>query len=460
MNVFVGPSNTGKTYLAVLIYAFHRVLGGFPKIPPVIGYLFRDPSSIFETAKNVFDKFDPDSKGSRFSDLDEADRGRLQSALTKSEFLGSDLREQLEHCFGVESISDLIRMPGARNEARVSLEIGESAEALWDFHMDISASDIHTDGHIEDFDLKRISDMFEKTVEKLFTAKTFPDLFANLSDFGTETRRPEAYYLPADRSGIMHSYRVIASSLIQHAVRPGAAPPSFSGVMADFMQQLIHYDDPSPPAEGRPSRSPMDEIADVLERQTLGGPIRFVRTLPGEYPEFVYRPRAAERDIRLNRASSMVSELAPVVLLVRGNVRAGDTLLIDEPEAHLHPAAQTEMAAVLARLARAGVRVVVTTHSDWLLQEIGNLMREGALSETAGETGSRSEGALRPGDIGVWLFHREGDAEGSTIREIPFDPVEGVGPADYEDVAERLYNRSADLQDRLEEAADRGEAGA
>ena len=36
LNVFVGPSNTGKTYLAVLIYALHRVLGGFPKFPPVL----------------------------------------------------------------------------------------------------------------------------------------------------------------------------------------------------------------------------------------------------------------------------------------------------------------------------------------------------------------------------------------------------------------------------------------
>ena len=32
--VFVGPSNTGKTYLAILIYALHRVFGGFPRLPP------------------------------------------------------------------------------------------------------------------------------------------------------------------------------------------------------------------------------------------------------------------------------------------------------------------------------------------------------------------------------------------------------------------------------------------
>ena len=461
LNVFVGPSNTGKTYLAVLIYALHRVLGGFPKFPPVLDYLPHDPSSILKPSilkrmENVFDKLDPDSKESRFSDLDESDREIIQSVLTKPEYLGSDLAEQLERCFGLESVSDLIRMSGGGNEAQVSLEIGKSAEIPWNFRLGVSASGIHTDGRIEDFYLHRISARIEEAASKIFSAKTISGLLANLSDLSEKARPPGAYYLPADRSGVMHSHRIIASSLIQHATRADFAPPSFSGVMADFMQQLIHYEEPDSHAGGRSSQSPMDEIADAMERRTLGGSIRPVRPLPGGYPEFVYRPQAAERDIRLNRASSMVSELAPVVLLLRGNLRAGDTLLIDEPEAHLHPAAQTEMAAVLAGLVRAGVRVVMTTHSDWLLHEIGNLMRAGALSETTGDSEPGSEGFLQPDEVGVWLFRGEGDAEGSTIREIPFDPVEGVQPVDYEDVAEQLYNRSADLQNRLEEATARG----
>lgn len=59
--------------------------------------------------------------------------------------------------------------------------------------------------------------------------------------------------------------------------------------------------------------------------------------------------------------------------------------------------------------------------------------------------------ALRPGDVGVWLFKSAGAGGGSSVREISFDRVEGVEPRDYEDVAERLYNRSADLQNRFEE---------
>ena len=95
------------------------------------------------------------------------------------------------------------------------------------------------------------------------------------------------------------------------------------------------------------------------------------------YPEFRYRPQKVEQALRMSQSSSMVSELAPLVLFLRGIVQPGDTLIIEEPEAHLHPAAQTKIALTLARLVRIGVRVIITTHSDWLLEQIGNLVREG-----------------------------------------------------------------------------------
>ena len=151
----------------------------------------------------------------------------------------------------------------------------------------------------------------------------------------------------------------------------------------------------------------------------------------------------------------MVSELAPVVLFLRGAVSPGDMLIIEEPEAHLHPGAQTQMAKTLARLVRAGVRVVVTTHSDWLLMEIANLMREGEIEElTENQESDPSRSiSLLPNEVGVWLFRENGDASGSTIEEIPFDRSEGIEPQEYENVAEALYNRSATLQNRFQELA-------
>ena len=155
-----------------------------------------------------------------------------------------------------------------------------------------------------------------------------------------------------------------------------------------------------------------------------------------------------EEEIRLSQASAMVSELAPLVLFIQGLIRPGDTLIIEEPEAHLHPGAQTEIAATLARLVRASVRVVVTTHSDWLLKEIGNLIREGVLKEK-GELRKKSHGPeswLLPDEVGAWHFQRE-----TPVEPLHFTNIDGIEPSDYEDLAQNLYNRSAGLHNQLEE---------
>ena len=483
LTIFVGPSNTGKTYLAILIYAFHRILHGFSRFPILNNYRYFSTDDITiseDDLDRIVSKLDTSERPFHFSDLPESVCHAMQSTLDNHEFLANDLKIELERCFDIESVYNLIRMSMHSNGTKVSISTREGGRDLWDFHMRISGSNIKSEGKIEDIILmsERDSDK-ERLLRRLSRFRHLSmdtnrervkrQLIYILNDFmdylssSMSRKQGEAFYLPAARSGVMQSHRVIASSLVARSTRAGLERfpelPTFSGVMADFIQRLILYDESDPldlfPPRRRPAET-MKSLADMLEFRTLGGEIQAKRPSPGSYPEFVYRHRETKQDIRLSRASSMVSELAPVVLFLRGIVGSGDTLIIEEPEAHLHPAAQTEMAVVLARLVSSGVRVVVTTHSDWLLHEIGNLMRAGALSETTGGSEPGPEGFLRPDEVGVWLFRREGDAEGSTIREIPFDSVEGVQPDDYEDVAEQLYNRSADLQNRLEEAAARG----
>ena len=488
LTIFVGPSNTGKTYLAILIYALHRTLQGFPQFPVIERYLFsqeEDHSLTDHELEHIINTLNTDQKSLLFSDLPESMRNSAQRFLNNKEFLADYLKGELKHCFDLESITGLIRMSDQGNATKLSIAVSNSEQELWNFLMEISESDITSKGNINNIELLSERNFGSaKVYERLI--RNFRNRLINVSERGmTQDRQRgyllgqlweilfqshrehqvETYYLPAARSGIMQSHRVIASSLVARSTRAGFERfpeiPTFSGVMADFIQRLILYDEPITRYRYRAPRKQtkaMKALADVLERQTLGGQIRTIRSSSGAYPEFVYRPLEAKQDIRLSRASSMVSELAPVVLFIRGNISSGDTLIIEEPEAHLHPAAQTEMAGTLARLVRSGIRVVVTTHSDWLLKGIGNLMREGELEEQSGESarGDLSSSSLRPKDVGIWLFNKEDGTQGSTIREIQFDRIEGIEPSDYEAVDEQLYNRSADLQNRFEEVANQG----
>ena len=469
LTVFVGPSNTGKTYLATLIYALHRILPDFSLLPVMYQHLHHLVQGLGDTNTSTGDAYSwevelqelvkkLETKGRRFmfADLPEPVRDRWQVVLKDNELLGEQLKIELQRCFGIQSVSELVGLWGNLDNVKLSLGVTEGDQPLWNFDMKVSTSDITTDGRIKDILLFRDGEAaltrWGHTKFRKLINDTVEEFFVELLYSATwNDRRIETHYLPAARSGIMQSHRVIASSLVANATRAGLdtfpALPTFSGVTADFMQQLINYED------DRSADSHMKSLADTLEHEVLDGKIRGNAALAGGIPDFVYQPRKTDENIRLTRASSMVTELAPVVLLLRNAIARGDMLIIDEPEAHLHPAAQTEMAKTLGRLVRAGVQVVVTTHSDWFLMEIGNLIREGELEQKTSE--SISEGpfpsSLQPSDVGVWLFRKDETSASSTVEEIPFDRIEGVEPREYEDVAEALYNRSAGLQNQLAE---------
>ena len=74
-------------------------------------------------------------------------------------------------------------------------------------------------------------------------------------------------------------------------------------------------------------------------------------------------------------SSSMVKELAPLVLCLRHLALPNELLIIDEPEMNLHPAAQVEITEFLAMLVQAGLKVLITTHSPYIVDHLANLMK-------------------------------------------------------------------------------------
>lgn len=64
-----------------------------------------------------------------------------------------------------------------------------------------------------------------------------------------------------------------------------------------------------------------------------------------------------------------ISYALPIVVAALMS-KPGALLIVENPEAHLHPAAQSEMGKFLARVAAAGVQVIIETHSDHILNGI------------------------------------------------------------------------------------------
>ena len=447
LTVFVGESNTGKTYLAALIYALHQHFRGisqFPWADSVTSYFSftyrsrdRYPQNRREALEQemleVLEKLNMPERPFKFSDLPQEIHTQFEFKLTDQE----DFTNELKRCFDLESASKLIRFTGNQaNEMNVSLSVREGDQTCWDFEVRDAGSGPAIIGHINPdmilLNAKRKTEFHEiSDVERLFRT------------LGTRRlRREGSYYLPAARSGIMQSHGVIATALIKRATRIGLdrlEVSTFSGMIGDFLEQIVQY------KERDGSSKEISRVAEQLETELLEGKIEVKRPTPEAYPEFLYRPNQSEEALRMSHSSAMVSELAPLVLFLRGVVRQGNLLIIEEPESHLHPEAQTKIAQTLARLVRAGVRVVITTHSNWLLKQIGNLIREGELQKQ-GKSTSESADYLKEEEVGAWWFHKN-----KPVTELPFDLIEGIEPEDHLDIEEDLYNRSAGLQNRIEE---------
>ncbi len=110
-----------------------------------------------------------------------------------------------------------------------------------------------------------------------------------------------------------------------------------------------------------------DDIKDMMDGYygASEDDIRFISKTRGKGRSF---------NIPLHLASSSVRGLSDFYFYLRHVAKSNHLLIIDEPESHLDTANQVLLARLLARMVRAGLKVLITTHSDYLIMEINNLV--------------------------------------------------------------------------------------
>ena len=118
-------------------------------------------------------------------------------------------------------------------------------------------------------------------------------------------------------------------------------------------------------------RDKYKQIIKSLE-DVLGGSFKYINK------SFIYCPKKERnRDkvtLPLYLTSSAVKSLFSLDLYLRHIAQKDDLLIIDEPELNLHPDNQRKMAKLIAVLVNAGINVFVTTHSDYFIKEVNNLI--------------------------------------------------------------------------------------
>ena len=78
--------------------------------------------------------------------------------------------------------------------------------------------------------------------------------------------------------------------------------------------------------------------------------------------------------LTISESSSSVRALLDISCYLRYLAKPGDILMIDEPELNLHPTNQRKLARLFATLVNLGLKIFITTHSDYIVKEINTLI--------------------------------------------------------------------------------------
>ncbi len=153
--------------------------------------------------------------------------------------------------------------------------------------------------------------------------------------------------------------------------------------------------------------------------------------------------KATKKALPHYMASTSVRALSDLHLWLKHKAGRGDILFMDEPELHLHPENQMKMARLLVKLVNHGLNVFITTHSDYLIKHLNNLLmlandlpdREAIMTEF----GYTQDDILHPADLRAYIAHLDG-----TVSKVEVDAY-GMVQSGFDDAIIQINETSNKL---------------
>jgi len=469
LTVFIGPNNSGKSYTAMLIHSILEVLPSlfrpYPLPPPPFRGRFLIHVLESEARENLMR-----SMKDLIENLKKKEEFEVPKQLVE-DIISEIFREVYERRLSKEIIrsfasplNELIEIGKNSSTLKIKFNshninlflIGDKLELRehpWPvFKIKVRRVEELLSPHRVKIEKKENEFLIKisKEVPYFVLADILADNILEICAFYVysivENLLVPCYYLPAARSGILQGHKALVAGIMRKIPYVGIekleVPPTFSGVISDFLSSIISLPE---------RKGPFYQLARELEEELIKGEI-VVRTLEERYsyPEIKYNFEGKE--IPLHRASSTVSELAPLFLYLKYYVRPRSVLVIEEPEAHLHPANQRVLAKLLVRLVRKGVYVVITTHSEYLLEQLSNFILLSRIEPRERvKQGYKEDDFLKPKETAVYVFRYDEESSGYKIEEVKVTEEEGIPQDEFLRVHRALYEEEVSIYRKLGE---------
>ena len=381
--LFTGESNLGKSYSAFLISGFFKLI---------------EEKVFKEFIRTVFDL-------KKISEqLIKNETGNLSFKIKEFEkYLNENISSQIAYLTGNEEFKCDVKI--VIDIADVDIKINKPIEGKKLFGK--KSPFLFIDGKYSKL-AHSLTEQNEESLINIFHNKIYVVLLKRI--FGKEWLG--SIILPPGRGAVYPSSFTMKKNIAN------------TGMYNDFLERMDEVTAPST------IRSEADELINSLLFEIFQGKITI------EKDKFYYE--FDKQKIPLQAAASSIKELAPLNLIFSRSQLNITSILLEEPEAHLHPNLQRKIATLLAYFINKGGLLQVTTHSDYFLNQINNLIKLFFIKENIKEEfsefikqlteyGIKEEMILNPKDVGAYYFFKrpDGSVEIKTQElnneAVPFD---------------------------------------
>lgn len=423
LSIFCGPNNTGKTYIAYCLYGLMKL-----RNKPQFTRRIAAESDIFDESKplNIIEHY------------------RSQRSTLKS-FIEREFLRSIPSIFGVDAETTKKLFGDAY--ISVSLPVDDDLQRrleeqsfTWQFRFSDGPILMNKKkGTSEIRFTRRFKELSGTIPEPVFREGVLQGLVnRRLLDLYLQVLIPKGYIAPVERNSIFTFSKELAikrNDLVDEMLRlkDGKSSDPFDLLERRATRYPLAVRDGLDIAEDmanfKKQTSEFAYFADEIEQNILGGKILINRDGQAEFS-----PSRAPRGVRLpmHISASVVKSFSALIIYFRHLATEGDCIIIDEPELNLHPDAQIIVARMLADIVAAGFKVVISTHSDYIIRELNNLMMVNSLISNQQSIPEAYEGkgaGILPSMVGAYLFHYLSYANGKPKNKVEAEllPIEETG---------------------------------